>query len=72
VTSLSSRHEVAVCFRQRNVSSERAKYIGVPANNTIGVTTVAMMEPATGKISRQFRYHAGLGGSNIACELPLK
>lgn len=35
--------------------------IGVAANNATGVTTVAVMEPATGKVSRQFWNEASSG-----------
>ena len=54
-------HKWQYVFDEETYPLNALSSVGVAANNAIGVTTVALMEPATGKVSRQFWNEAGNG-----------
>lgn len=59
-------HRWRYVFDEETYPLNALSRIGIAANNAIGVTTVAVMEPATGKISRHFWNEAGSGTPNLA------
>jgi len=59
-------HRWQYVFDEETYPLNALSSIGVAANNAIGVTTVAVMDPATGKISRQVWNQAGSDGSSLA------
>lgn len=54
-------HQWQYVFDEETYPLNALSDIGVAANNATGVTTVAVMEPATGKVSRQFWNEASSG-----------
>ena len=59
-------HSWQYVFDEETYPLNALSSIGVAANNSIGVTTVVVMEPETGKISREFWNQASSGDSSLA------
>ena len=59
-------HSWQYVFDEETYPLNALSSIGIAANNSIGVTTVVVMEPETGKISREFWNQASSGDSSLA------